>query len=354
MISKGKLHLNYIIKDVKVMNNITSNALRNDILLSEYDVLIADSKKINRESYRPYFPDITKCENGHLIIVYYWNSVHVGESKGIINMKRSTNNGLTWIDETTIIDNRCRDLDSRDPHISMLQNGELILSFFTYESESKRDVFISKSSDNGYTWSEPILVVKDAATSSRIVQVGDHQLLLPIYKPNSNSGSNVFIVRSTDYDETWDEPKLVDTVEGSESSIVYGSDNTVYLLMRPHGNLYKSSDNGYSFHKVLCAGSMHAPHFLKLKDNLFLATWCRPESLDGNRAVEGKIFYTDSGWNATKTKLIYCPTQKNIWDMGYQSSIITSDGRILTVYYDSCNEFIAGTYSDVGDWGFPV
>lgn len=324
---------------------------------TQYDTLLVSSDGTNR----PYFPSITKLQNGDLVAVYFWNSTHVGTSKGVIKLVKSNDNGESWGSPVTIVDWRALDLDVRDPHVNVLSNGDLVLTFFSYrygDAIPCKGSYFSKSVDGGVTWSTPVLVPSSNyynASCSQVIELDNGNLLMSTYGPAIQGGfSRVTVIRSNDYGDSWGSETVVassDSENFNESALVYTDNDTVYCIMRENGKIYKSTDNGYSWSLDMATGiTMNAPDFFKIDNDMIFTTWSRPGAYNGNRVVEGKLFCPCSGWNSTTMKLIYNTTGTNIGDMGYSGSILTDDNRILTVYYDTYRGILAGTYSSISDW----
>jgi hypothetical protein len=319
-----------------------------------YDVLLVSTDGTNR----PYFPSITKALNGDLYAVYYWSPTHGGDVEGVIRLIKSTDNGETWSNPTTIIDWRSQNLDVRDPHISTLSNGDLALTFFSYryaDAVKVKGTHFCKSSDGGTTWSTPVMVPttnKDGynAISGPAIEVGNGELMLTSYGLSPYGGSRITVVKSSDGGLTWGSEATV-TNGGSEASLAYVGNYTIYCITRESGNIYRSTDNGATWSLYTSTNTlMHAPDFCKIDNTKLFTTWCRPGASGGDRAVEGKLYYPEKGWNYTSTRLIYASSGTSVYDMGYPGSVLTDDNRILTIYYDTYNQILAGTYTKLSDW----
>lgn len=108
------------------------------------------------------FPDVCRMQNGTLVCVFYSGYGHVSHPKegwewgGRIMATRSTDEGRTWSTPKVIMDTPH---DDRDPHISCLSDGTLMLSWFTTwnpKDPPKGDphphgLFVSSSGD-GVLW----------------------------------------------------------------------------------------------------------------------------------------------------------------------------------------------------------
>lgn len=314
----------------------------------DYDVLLA--KTDGRA--RPYFPDITKCDNNDILAAYYWNTVHVGSDKGEIRTVKSKDNGKTWSEPKTAFDLR-PDMDTRDPHIGKLSDGTLILCFFTYnfgEVQAVGDIYISKSADNGETWSEPKAIIEKSAVSSPIIETKSGELVIAYYRFDEKGIFYSCISKSKDKGETWSDELVILKGENACEPAIVELGNTLYVLIRDQGWLYSSEDNGHTWNFIAKAGKIHAPHFLKIDEENAFVTWCTPGAVNGNRAVYGQIFNSAKGWEKDNAKLIYSSPGTGISDMGYPGSVQTDSKTFLTIYYDTFKEITAGTFTKVSDW----
>ena len=80
---------------------------------------------------------------------------------GRIMAVRSADDGQSWSDPTVVIDTP---QDDRDPSVSCLKDGTLLLDWFTLE-QGRVAVLLARSTDQGKTWSEPVHVDPDTHVS---------------------------------------------------------------------------------------------------------------------------------------------------------------------------------------------
>lgn len=108
------------------------------------------------------FPDACRLQNGDIAVVFYAGYDHVSfpneayPNGGKICLTRSSDEGRTWSESVVIYDD---EYDNRDPHIAQLSNGTLICSFFSlsrcnenpqgYQCTGPQ---IIRSFDGGNTW----------------------------------------------------------------------------------------------------------------------------------------------------------------------------------------------------------
>lgn len=336
--------------------------------INEPDITIVSSNG----DFKPFFPSITKLPNGNLIMVYYWNTSHVTTTGGKIFSKISTDNGKTWSVGSLIVDYTSTHpgLDARDPHINILSNGDLILNFFTgkwsdgYVQSSYQDHLIETrvarcTDGTGKNWSIPTIVPTNNdwnATSGAIIELSNGNLLLPTYGNDKNGSSKAYVHISYDGGTSWTEGIVVTNYyneEGYNEMSLGRIKDVVYAITRPSGLIFKSLDNGLTWgvhnseqHR------MHAPDLLRLNNDSLFLTYCKAdnEPFHKDRIVYGKVFNPSLNWDESPEKIIYQPVCIN-QDMGYPTSVVTDDNRVLTIYYQSgCKNIIGGTFSELDYW----
>lgn len=317
---------------------------------------------------KAYFPTVEKLLDGSLAVVFYSSPQHVG-SNGRILFTTSHDGGETWTDSRGIV-NTCA--DDRDPSLSQLRDGRLILNWFQYQFDSggqrRNRVLVSVSEDRGDTWSDPLPVetgFTSSATSAKILELPSGELLLPIYgRTEGESVNRTAIARSRDGGEHWlqaDESSLaqIEGVTLSEPALARYHDGTIVALIRSDtgGNqTYHclSDDDGRTWTAPEAVTGMrwHAPDLLTLSDtghDRVVATGGDVSgSMHPSRAVVGRIVENGGSVNGHPPRLLYAsPTGGR--DMSYPSTVELRPGELFTVYYDAtypdpAKTMIAGTW----------
>lgn len=314
------------------------------------------------------FTDATRLSNGDIAVVFYAGDGHVTYTSdsypkaGRICLVRSSDEGKTWTLPETIFDD---DFDNRDPHISQMDDGTVVVTFFSlsFQEEVERKssgetpihykakhrkrknegLYIVRSFDNGDTWEEKPTRVPSGtyghASSAPVRQMPDGDWLYPAYHQGGEAAWGS-IFRSQDNGNTWAEPVFIDPESNiylpAETDIVLLDDGTLYAALR--GSIenqvnmhYATSDDlGRSWSAVSDIGFQgHAPHLLKLKSGAIVMTY---------RAFR-KDFEYDSGYTGFRIsydegKSWQGPYLIDEYWGAYASTVELNDGTLLIVFYE--------------------
>jgi hypothetical protein len=245
-----------------IMSAISSggSAKTGNLLLGDITSTIVDDNRYCS------FPGLARLPNGVLLAVYRCGGSHVSVD-GVIRSKMSADQGMTWSPESTVFDPGAG-LDARDPEIKLLRNGTLLLTISTSIGAAlNSSVIVMKgtiNSDNAVTWSSPISVSSPFLTAgkfygsvSKVLELADGTILLPVYGQNSGDPSdpnfaNAAVVKSTDGGATWGAQVLIAATDGStkgysESNGVILPDGRITLIIRqdisPKGYYEAHSDD---------------------------------------------------------------------------------------------------------------
>jgi len=322
------------------------------------------------------WPTITKAANGDLLVVFSGDRTGHAFPDGKTHLIRSKDNGKTWSEPVTITDTP---LDDRDAGIITLNDGTLVVSWFSVfrdpdhpkerhkseaERESWRPIFeklteeekekwqghwIRRSTDNGYTWGEPIRTVASAPHGP--VELSDGSLL---YLGTGKYNGCVVAEKSYDKGKTWIvESKInqfVDDKSGSlcEPHSVEVDKNHIVAMFRYvreheyHDENYtnlkvlwqsESSDGGKTWTKPFATDIWgEPPHLIKLKDGRIMVTYGHRKEPYGQRAC----FSYNGGktWDYDNEIILSNPGSG---DLGYAASLELDDDAILSVYYERDN-----------------
>lgn len=310
-----------------------------------------------------YFPSVAKLANGQLLVVYYDSPAHTSPT-GRIALVRSRDLGRTWSAPEIVVDTP---LDDRDPSITVTRRGRILLSYFVHDDNavpSSSEVFVIRSDDDGATWSRPAPVatlMTGAATSSRIVELADGDLLIPIYGGEyEGSKQRAAIVRSRDGGLTW--PRDQEVVIASALEVSYQEPALADLGGRLLAFMRGDSDNNAAYESRSLDGgrTWSAPVPIGLaaqaSDLLPLATDARRTTSAVHAWGDWSRKYGDSRptlaqvvrWPEGAGALVFGePTvvyNGHCDDASYPSSVLLDDGRLFVVFYDACLGYIGGAY----------
>ena len=194
----------------------------------ESDIEVYRSRKAKRYLITPmagYFPVLLKLQSGDLLAVVRGGDYHMGE-RGCLDAVRSEDGGMSWARATPIAD---EGPDDRNPAAVQLRDGTVLVAFAKLnlytsgkpDPQKRKDptgklpLFVTRSADNGYTWSdaEPMAGVPADMCSpfGKMIELPDGTILCPIYglDDSGQRDDHSWVYRSGDGGETWGDPTLV-------------------------------------------------------------------------------------------------------------------------------------------------
>ena len=202
----------------------------------EFEVLF-DSDEEGVSCYR--IPAIAQAVNGDLIVAVDERIPSCADLRGSddinIVIKRSTDNGKTWMGKEKVVDFPTGNSASDPAFVVDEETEEIFLFYNCMDLVKEPNVYYFqyvKSSDHGATWSEPIDITSQISppesrkdfqfiTSGRGIQTKDGKLLHTLVSVSKG----VFIFGSDDHGKSWkqygnlispgDESKLVELSDGS-------------------------------------------------------------------------------------------------------------------------------------------
>jgi len=192
--------------------------------------VVAFSQEKNSFDYQPLFdktmregvacyriPSLVTAPNGDLIAaiderISSCGDLNVNNNINIV-IRRSNNNGKTWLPIETVVDYPLGQSAS-DPSMIVDQFTKEIFLFFNYmDLQNEKNIYylrVIKSSDNGKTWSNPTDITSQISkpewfkdfkfiTSGRGIQTRSGKLLNTLV----NLKNGVFVFGSNDHGKTW-------------------------------------------------------------------------------------------------------------------------------------------------------
>lgn len=242
------------------------------------------------------FPDACRLQNGDIVAVFYAGQGHVTypdeqyPKGGRICMVRSQDEGQSWSDPQVIYDDA---YDNRDPHISQLKDGTLLLSFFSLEPKKDvkklipQGVHLLRSFDNGKSWEEkPHLIVsgeKNWFCSAPVRAMEDGTLIFPVYY--QLLGSEVAyggVLLSNDQGKSWGDiipiGKEADLFLAAETDVIRLRDGSLFAALRGQNEVPMhyaiSNDMGKSWSEAKSIGFFgHSPHLTRLSSGEILLVY---------------------------------------------------------------------------------
>ncbi len=274
---------------------------------------------------------------------------------------------------------------------------------------SERSYYMT-SRDNGVTWSEmreiecdyfshgePFLYDDATRTTGcwvkngSVAELASGELLFPLYgaedcasrgdytgvcvkAKNNGDGTLTFLKDGAETDgKARDAALILPRGQGNEIALT-ASRSTVYALARTGipsatdgGVLYRSEDGGATWDAAALEATendcLNQPNFCTLGGDLVLMNYSVPlasvydsPARRTARPVYGKLFNVKTGkLSDYEAAVIYDTATATVADMGNPSSVLLSDGRIMTVYYDTSapaarRGFIGATFTVLSDY----
>ena len=282
------------------------------------------------------FPDLCRTRDGRLYCVFYSGYAHVSNPKqdwdwgGRIMAVTSEDEGRTWSRPRIIMDTPH---DDRDPHVSCMKNGDLVLSWFSAWDPAHKPanetgpvgIFTAVSRDGGQSWSPARRIRMESkvwwACSAPVRELKDGTWILGIY--HQEPGDRIAwggTIRSHDRGLTWSPPVSIGESAGlqldAETDVVeVGKGKLIAALRSSQGDMYfsRSRDNGKTWSAPTDSGFPgHSPIFLRKRNGVILLghrlpntalhwstddgkTWRGPVEIDAVRGAYPGLAELDGG-----------------------------------------------------------
>lgn len=318
-------------------------------------------------------PDVELLANGDLLASFREASEHLSPDGRIVTV-RSTDGGKTWGDRLVVHEEA--NTDVRDASIGCLSDGTLILTDFVngyYDGAGRyvgrpaddytgqpEGIYVARSTDHGKHWEWLGDGPLDPApyswigTTERVLELPNGDLLMATYfvergEPPVRRGCALY--KSTDRGVTWshvsvmadipgvflNEPALIRTVTG----------RLIGMLRRESGPTYYqvlSDDDGETWTEPVSSeipARANPASLVSLPDGAVLCIYGSRHDVRGMYVVAS--YDNGESWDMEHRKVIRDDFPN--WDIGYPSSVLLPDGRVLAVYYFNMFEryFIAGS-----------
>lgn len=300
------------------------------------------------------FPSLEKALNGDLVTVYRKGVTHL-TFDGSIRLKRSTDNGDTWGSESTIITGVGHDY--RDPSITRLVNGNIIMSYFDRITDSNVLIYTSISTDNGVTFGTPVQLTGYAdygKVSSKVIQLVNGDLLLATYgKSGANGLLNVF--KSINNGTSWSILSTISTdafgsaLKYTEPYLILAANGDIIATIRNDSNLMVaraiSTDSGATWSSVVdkFAGNSRASMFYS--NNVLYTNY---RGTDGNAYMR---FSSDSG--VTFSDVIKLSSNE-LGEQNEYSGVTLLKGNTFAYVYSTQNSTATSAYIKLRYFNDPI
>jgi hypothetical protein len=302
------------------------------------------------------FPDACRLKNGDILCVFYAGYGHVSlaaddfSNGGRICMVRSSDEGRTWSEPQIIYDDAD---DNRDSHIVELDDGTLLVTFFSWQMNKDRlksykdfsyklfremshntGVQMIASRDGGKTWDKQARsLFPDWVCSAPVRQLPDGTCILGVYQKDKEKGVDIGgSSRSSDRGATWETPVKINNPPGvslaAETDIIRLNDGKLFAALRDsklNMRYATSADAGKSWSEAADIGFKgHCPHLNRLSTGEIILCHRLPQ--------------TSIHISRDDTKTWQGPYEIDQFIGAYPATVELKDGSVLIVYYTEGKE----------------
>ncbi|RIQ26250.1 exo-alpha-sialidase [Jiangella rhizosphaerae] len=327
-----------------------------------------------------HFPNAELLADGSVVAVAREGAGHTGQD-GRLLMMTSDDGGSTWSAPEVVFDSP---YDDRDPMITQLSSGRLLLSWFqnnyAVTPPEPMGTFVAHSDDGGETWSAPVAVQSMLSGESDIVdtyelgwnashgqikELPGGDLVVPLYGTvPDDKWQKATVVRSSDGGETWSASteSLIASATGThyqEPVLTVLPGGVVHALLRigagasTMGALYSQESWSYDGGRTWTAPAeidlvTSSAHTEVLRNgDVFLAYGDLSGHFTDKRGTVGAVIRSPlAPWNG--------PARELVWDSGTGDQanpavVEVRPGRVLVIGFDSATSRLVGTFVDVAE-----
>jgi len=273
-------------------------------------------------------------------------------------MRRSFDNGKSWTEQVVVVDDGVKTCGNACPVVDHV-TGTIVMPF----CKVNQQIFVTNSTDDGVTWSEPVEITDDVKDPSfdyvgtgpgHAIQLRSGRMLVPCWadlsagpegptKWRHDLPSNQFtateggfdlselswVFYTDDHGTTWHPGGILDLDTTEECCLVEAADGSVYMNMRWFKETFR---RGYAWSSD--GGEIWSP--VKFDDSLF-----------DPRCEASLVRFTDSD-RFHQTRVLFCnPAGPSGRDRSKTRSHVT-----VRISYDECQTWTAGKVIDQGPSGY--
>lgn len=278
------------------------------------------------------FPDVCRLPDGRLQCIFYASYTHVGKPSaqwpngGRISTCWSSDEGRTWTPASTLYDSP---EDDRDPSITALRNGGLVVSFFTPSG----GVQIIQQRLGSHEWSSPTLLGKGLGASSPVRELPNGDWILGAYFEDDAKAYGMTL-RSSDQGRSWEPASLIDSggqFLDAETDIIALKDGSLFAGLRGGKgapmNGSRSSDGGKHWTTAQPLGFVgHCPYLHRAPGGQIVLAYRQP--------VKGPTYGTALRISTDEAKTWGEAVPVDSVIGAYPSMVSLKDGSVLAVYYE--------------------
>jgi len=294
------------------------------------------------------FPGICKTRQGTLLVVYREAYSHASGNPddGRVMLVRSTDCGKTWGKPELVVDDPT--IDDRNAAIACMNDGTLCVIWDRWLKTDNRRAhhwaWMTRSSDEGHTWSKPIKVSRDenVHTRSRPLDLGNGRWLIPYSEstgsPTASSYFSIFDPKACTFEEIAATP-LGQRNIADETAVTRAPNGHLVALIRSNVDpqLFQivSEDNGRTWSEARPSGipSQFTPaDLITLHNGWLLASFSFRE-----RRNERLVVSRDNGktWDVENSVDVFDGTMPVGGDRSYPASVQLDEQTIGTVLYET-------------------
>lgn len=324
------------------------------------------------------FPDVITLADGRLLAAFYSSADHT-QVNGVIKTTISSDHGKTWSTPRLAMESI---YDNRDPKLTQLSDGTVVLSYFQTQWLPSGDsipqgTYTSRSDDLGESWDEPVRVgtamscacgevdgVKRlgwAASHGPAIELPDGDVLLPLYGTTADDPrQRATVVRSTDGGRTFDADTEVTIALGDvfyqEPNLTLLPNGQIAALIRTYddaaGNarnasLTRSDDGGHTWSPVMTTDiPAESHHQLLTSGGEVLVSYGNP--FRTGRPTEAVLINKpEQSWDGYRQVPIY---DAGTGDQANPSTAEVSRGRYITLGYNVDDRTLVAVFTKDADY----